>query len=43
MSNPIEVISAMTPIDWGYVVVFSALIFMFLGPRLFQDIKGWLA
>ena len=43
ISNPVVVISAMTPVDWGYVVFASALICFFLGPRFYRDVKGWLA
>lgn len=43
ITNPITVITAMTPVDWGFVLVASALVLGILGPRLLRDLKGWLA
>jgi hypothetical protein len=43
ITNPISVISGMTPVDWGFVLVASALVLGLLGPRLLRDIKGWVS
>ena len=42
VNNPIAVISAMNPVDWGFVALSTVIIFGILGPRLFRDIRGWL-
>lgn len=43
INNPVEVISAMTVVDWGFVALACGIVFAILGPRMFRDIKGWLA
>lgn len=43
IANPITVISAMTPVDWGFVVFSSAIVLGILGPRMLRDIKGWMS
>jgi hypothetical protein len=43
INNPVEVISAMTLVDWGFVALASGIVLGILGPRMLRDIKGWLS
>lgn len=42
IANPIAVLSAMTPVDWGFVAFASVVVLGILGPRMVRDIQGWL-
>jgi hypothetical protein len=41
-ASPIVLIGQMTPMDWAFVGIASAIVFAILGKKMARDIAGWL-